>query len=71
MLAMTALVGCGVSLYGSAYFTSQQAERFWPLWLFLLGALNALFLSGDLFNLYVTLEMIGLLLAWDGVLVGN
>ncbi len=60
MLGMTALVGCGVSVYGTAYFSSQQAQHFWPLWLLLLGALNALFLSGDLFNLYVTLEMIGL-----------
>jgi formate hydrogenlyase subunit 3/multisubunit Na+/H+ antiporter MnhD subunit len=30
------------------------------LWLFLWAALNALFLSGDIFNLYVTLELLGL-----------
>ncbi len=60
MLAMTAFVGFGVSLYATGYFKSAHAARFWPLWLLLLGALNALFLSGDLFNLYVTLELVGL-----------
>lgn len=37
----------------------HQYDYFWPLWLFLWAALNALFLSGDLFNLYVTLELMG------------
>ncbi len=60
MLAMTALVGFGVSLYATGYFRPADSVRFWPLWLLLLGALNALFLSGDLFNLYVTLELVGL-----------
>lgn len=60
MLAMTALVAFGVSVYASGYFKTEHAVRFWPLWLFLLAALNALFLSGDLFNLYVTLELLGL-----------
>jgi formate hydrogenlyase subunit 3/multisubunit Na+/H+ antiporter MnhD subunit len=60
MLAMVALVGLGVSLYATAYFEAPRAAHFWPLWLFLLAALNALFLSRDLFNLYVNLEMIGL-----------
>jgi len=60
MLAATALVGSAVSVYATAYFEREQAVRFWPLWLFLLAALNALFLSADIFNLYVTLEMMGL-----------
>ncbi len=60
MLAMTALVGFGTSLYATGYFKPAHSIRFWPLWLLLLGALNALFLSGDLFNLYVTLELVGL-----------
>jgi multicomponent Na+:H+ antiporter subunit D len=60
MLATTASVGFGVSLYASAYFKGAYAERFWPQWHFLLTALSALFLSRDLFNLYVTLELIGL-----------
>jgi len=60
MLIMTALVGFGVSLYATGYFKPRHSVRFWPLWLLLFGALNALFLSADLFNLYVTLELVGL-----------
>ncbi|VAW48362.1 Na(+) H(+) antiporter subunit D, partial [hydrothermal vent metagenome] len=60
MLGITALVGLSVSVYATAYFDRAQSERFWPLWLFLLTALNALFLSADIFNLYVTLELLGL-----------
>ena len=37
----------------------HRARYFWPLFLFLWTALNALFLSADIFNLYVTLELLG------------
>ncbi len=60
MLAITAVVGFAVSIYATAYFDRSQFKKFWPLWLFLLTALNALFLSVDIFNLYVTLELISL-----------
>ena len=60
MLAATAAVGLGVSVYSAGYFQGKYSARFWPLWLFLLAALNALFLSADIFNLYVTLELVGL-----------
>jgi len=60
MLTLTALVGMGISIYSAVYFDRGQALRFWPIWLFLLAALNALFLSDDIFNLYVTLELLGL-----------
>lgn len=60
LLAATAGVGLGVSIYAAAYFQGGEVQRFWPLWLFLLAALNALFLSADVFNLYVTLELVGL-----------
>lgn len=61
LLMMTALVMLAASVYAGAYFR-QAAERacFWPLWLLLWTSLNALLLSGDLFNLYVTLELLGL-----------
>jgi len=61
LLAMTALVGVTVSLYAAAYFRDDAHARvfFWPLWLLLWTALNALYLSADLFNLYVTLELLG------------
>ena len=61
LLTMTALVMLMTSIYASAYF-KKASERvaFWPLWLLLWTSLNALLLSGDLFNLYVTLELLGL-----------
>lgn len=60
MLAITAFVGLAISIYSSAYFNQKKSLSFWPLWMFLWAALNALFLSGDIFNLYVTLELLGL-----------
>jgi formate hydrogenlyase subunit 3/multisubunit Na+/H+ antiporter MnhD subunit len=62
MLLMTQLVALPLALYARAYFAAQPRGRelFWPLAGYLLAALNALFLSADLFNLYVTLELLGL-----------
>jgi len=60
MLMVTAVVGLGISVYSSGYFNREKAVNFWPLWMFLWSALNALFLSADIFNLYVTLELLGL-----------
>ncbi len=60
MLFMTALVGLGISVYAIGYFSTEQSIHFWPLWLLIIAALNALFLSADIFNYYVTLELIGL-----------
>ncbi len=61
LLLMSMIVISAVTFYASAYFTDPvKRARFWPLWLMLAVALNALLLSGDLFNLYVTLELLGL-----------
>ena len=61
MLVMTASIALAVSVYSTVYFGDQHQQAFyWPLWLLLLTALNALFVSSDLFNLYVTLELLGL-----------
>ena len=60
MLATTALVGFAISVYSTTYFKAAVAIKFWPIWMCLLAALNALFLSADIFNLYVTLELLGL-----------
>jgi len=73
MLLMATIVGLGITLYSRGYFSGQHRdsapiktesahaqEAFWPLWLFAWGALNALFLTGDIFNLYVTLELLTL-----------
>ena len=70
MVLMNTAVGIAVSVFAAGYFGNHAAggaddpqDRsglFWPLWCMLWGALNALFLSGDVFNLYVTLELVGL-----------
>ncbi|HMP73892.1 MAG TPA: proton-conducting transporter membrane subunit [Kiritimatiellia bacterium] len=65
MLVLTTLIGAGISVYSLGYFGTSSREQhnetyFWPLWLFLWGSLNAVFLSGDIFNWYVTLELSGL-----------
>jgi len=61
MLALMCLIAGVVTFYATGYFRGEAAApAFWPLWLFLWAALNALFLSGDIFNLYVTLELLGL-----------
>ncbi len=51
-----------VSLHASYGFppASAAGQRFWPLWLILFASMNALVLSADLFNLYVTLELVTL-----------
>jgi formate hydrogenlyase subunit 3/multisubunit Na+/H+ antiporter MnhD subunit len=71
MLIATALVGIGVSVYSASYFKPEDARRFWPLWLFLLAGLNALFLAADIFNLYVTLELTGLAAVALAALTGS
>ena len=70
MLAMTALVGIGTTFYATGYYSPngegkgkhhhQDLALFWPLWLLLWAALNGLFLSADVFNIYVALELLGL-----------
>jgi formate hydrogenlyase subunit 3/multisubunit Na+/H+ antiporter MnhD subunit len=67
LLLAVSVVGLLISVYARGYFgpakasaAAREARYFWPLWLFLLASLNALFLSGDAFNLYVALELSGL-----------
>ncbi len=67
MILLNTLVGGAVSVYSLSYFHGSMrgkkqdgARYFWPLWMVLWGALYALFLSRDVFNWYVTLELSGL-----------
>jgi formate hydrogenlyase subunit 3/multisubunit Na+/H+ antiporter MnhD subunit len=71
MLTATGLVGFFISVYSADYFEGEGSARFWPIWLFLLAALNALFLSADIFNLYVTLELMGLAAVALAALTGS
>ena len=63
MLLVTAVVSVVVSLYAPAYFAGSGGRKlsgFWPPFLMLWSALNALFVSSDIFNLYFTLELLAL-----------
>ena len=62
MLLLTQTIALPLALYARAYFGADAAAGrfFWPLTGFLLAGINALFVSADLFNLYVTLELVGL-----------
>lgn len=57
-VGLTTLVGGIVTVFAVGSASTHQA--FWPLWLGCWAGLNAVFVSGDLFNSYVGLELVGL-----------
>ncbi|RCK77952.1 MAG: monovalent cation/H+ antiporter subunit D [Candidatus Ozemobacter sibiricus] len=62
MLAMTWALLAGIGWYSLAYFRGRPAgAHFWPLLLLVWAALDNLFVTADVFNMYVTLELLGLL----------
>jgi multicomponent Na+:H+ antiporter subunit D len=66
MGVLTAGVAIPVSVYAMSHLRTRRSGDaatdlvFWPSWLFLLASLQALYLSADTFNLYVTLELLTL-----------
>jgi len=65
MMMTTAVVICAVGLYARADFATPVGSLeargsfvFWILLLAIWGALNTVFLGGDLFTLYVALELV-------------
>ncbi len=65
MLLTTVVVVCAIAVFAHADFRTPQGVRearaplmFWTLLLAVWGSLNALFLAGDLFSLYVALELL-------------
>src|ERR1700733_3682520 len=65
MLAVTAVVICAVAAFATADFSPAATETrapfaFWILLLAIWGALNTIFLGGDLFTLYIALELLTL-----------
>ncbi|SFR52981.1 complex I subunit 5 family protein [Thiomicrospira sp. ALE5] len=58
MLLLVGLVSLAIMAY--AWFDTETSDHFWGLWLGGWGAMNALLLSSDLFNIYVTIELLGL-----------
>ncbi len=72
MLAMTGAVGLLVSLGAlDALRDARQRQYFWPLWLLLLTGMNGVYLSTDIFNLYVMIEVIALAAVGLTVLSGT
>jgi formate hydrogenlyase subunit 3/multisubunit Na+/H+ antiporter MnhD subunit len=62
---LSAVVGLAVTVYATDYFRGSRANAyghgmFWTLWLFMWTSLNALFLTSDIFNVYVCLELVGI-----------
>ena len=66
LLLLTAVIAGFGSVYARVYPGPLEPTGrlgrplFWPLWYFLWASLNALFVSADIFNLYVALELITL-----------
>lgn len=63
LVLLTAVVASAAAWHGWVAATAREravARRFWPLYYFLWAGLNALFVSVDLFNLYVAMELITL-----------
>ena len=65
MMAMTAIIICCAAIFAWPDFMQRSDEPearkpivFWTLLLAIWSALNALFISGDLFNLYVAIELV-------------
>lgn len=61
MVVLTAMVivPCAIHAAGSLYGKPAE-DGFWPLLWFLWAAVNSIWLSADLFNLYVGIELLGL-----------
>ena len=64
MIVTAALLICGIGVFARAQFPAPRGAEtrtslvFWTLLLAVWGALNAVFIGGDLFNLYVALELL-------------
>lgn len=75
MLALTAIVGFLVSLSALDALKgpdqARQRQYFRPLWLLLLTGMNGVYLSTDIFNLYVMIEVIALAAVGLTVLSGS
>lgn len=64
-LGVTALVMAATTVYAMGYWPGRHQSgsartAFWPLWWLLWTGLNAVLLTGDAFNAYVGLELMGL-----------
>ncbi|MDP2212871.1 complex I subunit 5 family protein [Phenylobacterium sp.] len=73
-VGLSAVIGSAAGVFAVRYLQAREETRksfaFWPLFFSLWAAVNAVFLSRDLFNLYVGLELLTLsavaMVALDG-----
>lgn len=61
-ILLTATIASTCAVYGHLYLREKLGLQryFWPLFWFLWAGLNSVWLSADLFNLYVSLELVAL-----------
>ena len=72
LLFVAAIVILAVALYSRSYRSRNGLSAFfWPIMMFLQAALNALLVSADVFNLYVTLVLLCLSAVALVALAGN
>jgi multicomponent Na+:H+ antiporter subunit D len=60
MLLMSTGVGLFLSIYAAMGARKLESRYFWALWNLVFASLPLLFVSGDLFNIYVGLELLGI-----------
>jgi multicomponent Na+:H+ antiporter subunit D len=69
LVLMTSVVAAAVGAYAIPYLRATasgetrdraRTDAWWPVWFLVWAALHALYLSADIFNVYVTLELVTL-----------
>lgn len=61
MIVLTTLIFSLCAVYAASHARHHASNAFfWPLMWFLVAALNSIWLSADIFNLYVGIELLGL-----------
>ena len=61
LVVATSIIMLSIAFYAPDYLArTRTSASFWPLTFFLHAALNGLYLSADVFNLYVALELLSL-----------
>ena len=61
MILLTVAISLPCAIHAAAYLRAEtEAEYFWSLFWFLWASLNTIWVSTDIFNLYVGIELLGL-----------
>ncbi len=74
MVLLTSTTGLLISAYAVSYARDERWSAragFWPIWMLAWASLHTLFLSADLFNLYIALELLAIAAAALVVFAGG